>query len=82
MLHFLRQALGTQTAPSNQVMLGLALFLSLLVMQPVIKESYEKGVQPLEQGKITRECGLGAGLAPAQELPVAFRPRKRHRADD
>ena len=34
-LHFLRQALGTQTTPSNQVLVGLALFLSLIVLQPV-----------------------------------------------
>src|SRR6202142_1473345 len=34
-LHFLRQALGTQSTPSNQVLLGLALFLTIIVMQPV-----------------------------------------------
>ena len=39
-LHFLRQALGTQSTPSNQVLVGLALFLALLVMQPVITDMY------------------------------------------
>ncbi|MFN7994727.1 MAG: hypothetical protein U0Q18_14055 [Bryobacteraceae bacterium] len=38
-LHFLRQALGTQTAPSNQVLVGLALFLSFLTMQPMAVKS-------------------------------------------
>lgn len=52
-LHFLRQALGTQTAPSNQVLVGLALFLSLLISGPVVSQVYQEGWQPLEQGKIT-----------------------------
>ncbi len=46
-LHFLRQALGTQTAPSNQVLLGLALFLSIVIMQPVAADMYHQGWQPL-----------------------------------
>src|SRR6266581_613681 len=41
-LHFLRQALGTQSTPSNQVMIGLALFLTILVMQPVATQIYDK----------------------------------------
>jgi flagellar biosynthetic protein FliP len=52
-LHFLRQALGTQSTPSNQVLVGLALFLSLIVMQPVATQMYEQGWQPLEQGQIS-----------------------------
>jgi len=51
-LHFLRQALGTQTAPSNQVQVGLALFLSILIMQPVAVDVYQHAWEPLEQGKI------------------------------
>src|SRR6478609_6178168 len=52
-LHFLRQALGTQTAPSNQVLVGLALFLSLVVIQPVGAELVHQSWEPLEQGQIT-----------------------------
>jgi flagellar biosynthetic protein FliP len=52
-LHFLRQAIGTQTAPSNQVLVGLALFLTLLIMQPVLGDAYTKAYVPLEQGEIT-----------------------------
>jgi flagellar biosynthetic protein FliP len=52
-LHFLRQALGTQTTPSNQVLAGLALFLALLVVQPVAGDVYHKSWEPLENGQIT-----------------------------
>ena len=52
-LHFLRQALGTQTAPSNQVLVALAMFLSLVVMQPVAEEVYHKGWEPLESGQVS-----------------------------
>jgi flagellar biosynthetic protein FliP len=63
-LHFLRQALGTQTAPSNQVLVGLALFLSLLVIQPVTEDVYHKGWEPLERGEIS------AGQAWDQSIPA------------
>jgi flagellar biosynthetic protein FliP len=45
-LHFLRQALGTQSTPSNQVLLGLALFLTIVVMQPVAADMYHQGWNP------------------------------------
>jgi flagellar biosynthetic protein FliP len=51
-LHFLRQALGLQTTPSNQVLIGLALFLSMLLMQPVIGQVWETAWAPLEKGEI------------------------------
>ena len=51
-LHFLRQALGTQTTPSNQVLVGLALFLSLVIMQPVVTDIYHNAWQPLDEGRI------------------------------
>src|SRR5207248_841407 len=52
-LHFLRQALGTQSTPSNQVLLGLALFLSIVIMQPVIVDMYHQGWEPMESGQLT-----------------------------
>lgn len=52
-LHFLRQAIGTQSTPSNQVLTGLALFLSLLLVQPVATEVYQKAWTPLEKGEIS-----------------------------
>src|SRR5580658_9635156 len=51
-LHFLRQALGTQNTPSNQVLVGLAMFLSILIMQPVVMDMYHNAWQPMDEGKI------------------------------
>jgi len=71
-LHFLRQALGTQTAPSNQVLLGLSLFLSMLVVQPMFSEIYAKAWQPLEQGKITTDQAMDQGAAPLKKFLLRF----------
>jgi flagellar biosynthetic protein FliP len=50
--HFLRQALGTQEMPSNQILLGLALFLSLFIMAPVGDRMYDTAIAPAMEGKI------------------------------
>lgn len=50
--HFLRQALGTQTTPSNQVLIGMSLFLTMLVMRPVGQEIYDQAYRPYQQGQI------------------------------
>ena len=44
--HFLRQALGTQEAPSNQILIGLALFLSFFIMNPTLTAMYDNAYQP------------------------------------
>ncbi len=75
-LHFLRQALGTQTAPSNQVMLGLALFLTILLIQPVLKESYESGWLPLEQSRVSREQAWEAGTRPVKQFLLRYAKEK------
>ena len=94
-LHFLRQALGTQTAPSNQVLAGLSLFLSLLIVEPVFSEMYTKAWEPLEQGQITTGQAFEQGSAPlrtfllrfARErdiqlfLEISHEPAPRHAAD-
>ncbi len=51
-LSFLRQALGTQTAPPNMVMMSLALFLTGFIMMPTFQQSYDQGIQPLLANKI------------------------------
>jgi flagellar biosynthetic protein FliP len=71
-LHFLRQALGTQTSPSNQVLVGLSLFLSLLIVQPVFSDIYTHAWQPLERGEITTDQALGQGSAPLRRFLVRF----------
>ncbi|HEU4670881.1 MAG TPA: flagellar type III secretion system pore protein FliP [Dyella sp.] len=63
-LGFLRQALGTQSTPPNQVLLGLALFLTLFVMSPVLNKSYVDGVKPYMDGQLSAEQALPAATAP------------------
>ncbi len=75
-LHFLRQALGTQTAPSNQVLIGLSLFLSLLVVQPMFSEIYSQAWEPLEAGKLTTEQAMDQGAAPLRKFLVRFAREK------
>lgn len=51
-LHFLRQAVGTQTAPSNQTLIGLALFLTVVLMQPVADQVHAEAIVPLQNEEI------------------------------
>ena len=62
--HFLRQALGTQEAPSNQVLLGLSLFLTLFVMGPAATRINSEALQPLMAGQITQTEALTRALVP------------------
>ena len=71
-LHFLRQALGTQTAPSNQVLVGLSLFLSLVIVQPMFADIYSHAWQPLEKGQITAEQAFDQGSVPLRKFLVRF----------
>jgi flagellar biosynthetic protein FliP len=63
-LSLLRQALGTQSAPPNQVMIGLALFLTFFVMSPVIDKIYTDAYQPLSENRITMQEALDKGAEP------------------
>jgi flagellar biosynthetic protein FliP len=63
-LSLLRQALGTQSAPSNQILIGLALFLTMFVMGPVFDKIYTDAYQPLSENKITMQVALEKGVAP------------------
>ena len=63
-LGFLRQALGTAQSPPNQVLVGLAFFLTLFVMSPVISKAWNEGVQPYMDGKLTTEQALPAATKP------------------
>lgn len=60
-LHFLRSAIGTQTSPPNQVLIGLALFLTIFIMQPVFTQVNENAIKPLDAGEITQEEAFEAG---------------------
>jgi flagellar biosynthesis protein FliP len=63
-LSLLRQAIGTQSAPPNQVMIGLALFLTMFVMSPVLDKIYIDAYQPLSENQITMQEALDKGAAP------------------
>lgn len=75
-LHFLRQALGTQTAPSNQVLTGLALFLSLLFVQPVAQQAYEQGWKPFEAGQLDSRKAWEQGTRPVKDFLLKFTREK------
>jgi flagellar biosynthesis protein FliP len=63
-LSITRNALGLTSVPPNQVLAGLALFLSLFVMGPVLSDMNEKGVQPYLKGDKTQSEAFEAGVAP------------------
>ena len=75
-LHFLRQALGTQSTPSNQVLVGLALFLSLIVVQPVAQQVYQEGWDPLEKGQITTAQAWDRASVPIRTFLLRFAREK------
>ncbi|GGI53045.1 flagellar type III secretion system pore protein FliP [Oxalicibacterium solurbis] len=63
-LSLLRQALGTQSAPPNQVIIGLALFLTLFVMSPVLDKIYTEAYQPFSENKIQMQEALDKAVVP------------------
>ena len=75
-LHFLRQALGTQTTPSNQVLAGLALFLSMVIMQPVLSQIYRDAWEPMDQGTMTPSQAFDAGAKPMKVFLAKFTREK------
>lgn len=66
--HFLRTALGTQTTPPNQVIVGLALFITIAIMSPVFTEVNTKAIKPYTVGKIKQEQAIEKGLSPLREF--------------
>jgi flagellar biosynthetic protein FliP len=71
-LHFLRQALGTQTTPSNQVLIGLAMFLTIVITQPVVQDIYQNAWNPLERGEITTQAAMDRGSAPLKTFLAKY----------
>lgn len=71
-LHFLRQALGTQNVPSNQVLIGLSLFLTVVLVQPVASEIYDKAWIPVEKGQMSMEQGFTEGAKPLRNFLIKF----------
>jgi flagellar biosynthetic protein FliP len=66
--HFLRQALGTQEAPSNQILIGLALFLSFFVMNPTLSAMYNTAYEPWSKGEIDQTQAIDRAVTPLKQF--------------
>ncbi len=69
-LALLRQALGTQQLPPNQIMVGLAMFMTFLVMSPTWQRVNDGALQPYMNGKLTQSQALEAGLNPVRDFMI------------
>ncbi len=74
--HFLRQALGTQNTPTNQTLIGLALFLTYFVMQPVGVEIYQTAIVPLQSNQVTAMEALERGAGPLRRFMLRYARQK------
>jgi len=70
-LSILRQALGMATTPSNQVLTGLALFLTFFVMGPTLEQSYATGIKPYMDGKLGGEAAIERTVQPLKKFMLA-----------
>ncbi len=67
-LHFTRQALNTQSAPPNQVLIAIALFLTFFIMQPIFSQVYTEAIVPYDAGEIDFEEAYETALAPLRNF--------------
>ncbi len=74
--HFLRQAMGTQTMPPNQVLIGLSLFLTYFIMQPVGERINQESLQPLMKGSITEMQALDQASVPLRQFMLRYTREK------
>ncbi len=74
--HFLRQALGTQTAPSNQILMGLALMMTWFLMAPVLTQVEAVATTPYRQGTITGEVAIERGIVPVKAYMLRYAREK------
>ena len=75
-LSFLRNALGTQQSPPNQVLTGLALFLTLFIMAPVFSQVGAQAYEPYREGRITREVAFERAQEPVKEFMLKQTEKK------
>ena len=76
-LHFVRTAIGTQSSPPNNVLIGLSLFLTLFIMSPVIAQIKTEAYDPLVAEEITQQEALERGIEPLRDFML-----KQTRQDD
>jgi flagellar biosynthetic protein FliP len=74
--HFLRQALGTQTMPPNQIMIGLSLFLTFFIMQPVGERINREAIQPMIKGQLTEMQALDQACVPLRQFMLRYAREK------
>lgn len=74
--HFLRQALGTQTMPPNQIVIGLSLFLTFFIMQPVGERINNDAIQPMIKGQMTEMQALDTACIPLREFMLRYTREK------
>ncbi|HSW39784.1 MAG TPA: flagellar type III secretion system pore protein FliP [Acidobacteriota bacterium] len=74
--HFLRQALGTPTLPPNQVLIGLALFLTFFIMQPVLDRINQEALQPMIRGEMTEMEALEQAAIPLRQFMLRYTREK------
>jgi flagellar biosynthetic protein FliP len=74
--HFLRQALGTQTAPSNPTLMGLALMMTWFLMTPVLVQMDQQAVAPYRQGQITGMDAIDRGAKPLKHFMLRYAREK------
>jgi flagellar biosynthetic protein FliP len=70
-LSLLRTAIGAPSIPPNTVLIGLALFLTFFVMQPVFEASWTQGIVPMTEGRVSELAGLQAAAQPFRMFMVA-----------
>ena len=74
--HFLRQALGTQTAPSNQTLMGLALMMTWFLMSPVLVQVDHDAVEPFRAGQISGMDAIDRGAQPIKHFLLRYAREK------
>ncbi len=74
--HFLRQALGTQTTPTNQTLIGLALILTFFLMQPVMSTIQQQALVPYEEGRLDAVAAIEAGAGPMRSFMLKYAREK------
>ena len=74
--HFLRQALGTQATPTNQTLIGLSLFLTFFIMQPVGARVYDTAVVPFEKGSVSALGAVELGATPMRQFMLKYAREK------
>jgi flagellar biosynthetic protein FliP len=80
-LSLLRQALGTQQLPPNQILVGLSMFMTFLVMSPTLQRVNSEALQPYMQGTLTQQDALGVAQRPLREFMIAQIVSRENDAD-